>query len=77
MTLLQILGGGISNRVWDTIIEHALSCVLDDDEWYAYYGAAQRAGLLLNSIYRVVAATFDGHNYQPVENLTFSQKVSV
>ncbi|XWS64465.1 hypothetical protein CRYUN_Cryun05aG0006400 [Craigia yunnanensis] len=72
--LRNILGGGISNRVWDTITEHALSCVLDDDEWYTYYGAAQRVGLLLNSIYRVVAATFDGQNYQPVENLTFSQK---
>ncbi|XWS58117.1 hypothetical protein CRYUN_Cryun08bG0007200 [Craigia yunnanensis] len=72
--LRNILGGGISNRVWDTIIDHALSCVLDDDEWYAYYGASQRVGLLLNSIYLVVAATFYGLNYQPVENLTFSQK---
>ena len=73
---MQILGGGISNKIWDAIIGHALSCVIDDDEWYAYYGSAP-VGILLNSIYRVVAATFDGHNYQPVENLTFSQKVSV
>ncbi|XWS42340.1 hypothetical protein CRYUN_Cryun16bG0006200 [Craigia yunnanensis] len=71
--LRNILGGGISNRVWDAIIKHALSCVIDDDEWYAYNGAAQRVGLLLNSIYRVVAATFDGQNYHPVEELTFSQ----
>ncbi|XP_022719502.1 calmodulin-binding protein 60 C-like [Durio zibethinus] len=75
--LRNILGGGISNRVWDTIIEHAFSCVLDDDEWYTYYGAAHRVGLLLNSIYEVVAATFDGENYQPVEKLTFSQKLQV
>ncbi|GMI88877.1 hypothetical protein like AT2G18750 [Hibiscus trionum] len=76
-TLRNILGGGISNRVWDTIIEHALSCVLDDDEWYTYYGAAHRVGLLLNSIYQVVEVTFDGQNYMPVEKLTFSQKLLV
>ncbi|XP_039005602.1 protein SAR DEFICIENT 1-like [Hibiscus syriacus] len=76
-TLRNILGGGISNRVWDTIIEHALTCVLDDDEWYTYYGAAQRVGLLLNSIYQVIEVTFDGQNYLPVENLNFSQKLLV
>ncbi|XWS57452.1 hypothetical protein CRYUN_Cryun09bG0175200 [Craigia yunnanensis] len=75
--LRNILGDGISNRAWNTIIKHALSCVLDDNERYTYYGAAQRVGLLLNSIYQVVAATFDGQNYQPVENLTFSQKFRV
>ncbi|KAE8711531.1 Calmodulin-binding protein [Hibiscus syriacus] len=76
-TLRNILGGGISNRVWDTIVEHALTCVLDDDEWYTYYGAAQGVGLLLNSIYQVIEVTFDGQNYLPVENLNFSQKLLV
>ncbi|KAK8564796.1 hypothetical protein V6N12_058378 [Hibiscus sabdariffa] len=75
-TLRNILGGGISNRVWDTIIEHALTCVLDDES-YTYYGAAQRVGLLLNTIYQVVEVTFDGQNYLPVEKLTFSQKLLV
>ncbi|KAH1105930.1 hypothetical protein J1N35_009698 [Gossypium stocksii] len=77
IALRNILGGGISNRVWETIIEHALSCVPDDDEWYTYHGTAQRVGLLLNSIYKVVEVTFDGQNYLPVENLTFSQKLLV
>ncbi|XVF31444.1 hypothetical protein REPUB_Repub16aG0146600 [Reevesia pubescens] len=75
--LRNVLGGGISNRVWDTIIQHALSCVLDDDELYTYYGASQRVGLLLNSIYQVMAATFDGQNYQPVEILPSYQKLLV
>ncbi|KAE8733398.1 Calmodulin-binding protein [Hibiscus syriacus] len=75
-SLRDILGGGISNRVWDTIIDHALTCALDD-EWYSYYGTAQSVGLLLDSIYRVVAATLDGENYHPVEKLTFSQKLLV
>ncbi|KAE8691259.1 Calmodulin-binding protein [Hibiscus syriacus] len=76
-TLCNILGGGISNRVWDRIKEHALTCVLDDDEWYAYNGATQRVGLLLNSIYQVIEVTFDGQNYLPVENLNFSRKLLV
>ncbi|XVE89583.1 hypothetical protein DITRI_Ditri20bG0007600 [Diplodiscus trichospermus] len=76
--LRNIRGGRISNREWDAIIKHALSCVLDDDELYTYnVGATQKVGILLNSIYQVVAATFDGQNYQPVEQLTFSQKVLV
>ncbi|KAK8973915.1 hypothetical protein V6N11_046875 [Hibiscus sabdariffa] len=73
--LRNVLGPGISNRVWDIIIDHALSCALDDDEWYSYYGTAQRVGLLLDSIYRVVAVTLDGENYHPVEKLIFSQKL--
>ncbi|KAL1088326.1 hypothetical protein V6Z11_D08G243900 [Gossypium hirsutum] len=77
IALRNILGGGISNRVWETIIEHALSCVPDDDEWYTYHGTAQRVELLLNSIYNVVKVTFDGQDYLPVENLTFSQKLLV
>ncbi|XVF05979.1 hypothetical protein REPUB_Repub06bG0008300 [Reevesia pubescens] len=77
IALRNILGVGISNRVWDAIVEHASSCVLDDDEWFTYYGVDQRVGLLLNSIYNVVAATFDGQNYTPVEKLTFSQKLLV
>ncbi|XP_022744630.1 calmodulin-binding protein 60 D-like isoform X2 [Durio zibethinus] len=75
--LRDIVGGGISNRVWDSIIGHALSCPVNDDKWYTYDGAAQRVGLLLNSIYDVVAATFDGQNYQLVEFFTFSQKLLV
>ncbi|OMP10954.1 Calmodulin binding protein-like protein [Corchorus olitorius] len=75
--LRNILGGGISNRVWETIIEHARSCVVDDEEWFTYYGADQRVGLLLNCIYEVIAATFDGQSYQPVETLNFSQKLLV
>ncbi|GLT47672.1 hypothetical protein SLA2020_213480 [Shorea laevis] len=77
--LRNILGCGISNRTWDAIVDHATTCVLDDDEMYSYYGFAQteRIGLLLNSIYKVVAATFDGQNYLPLEKLTFGQKLLV
>ncbi|GLT94840.1 hypothetical protein SLE2022_125580 [Rubroshorea leprosula] len=77
ITLRNILGGGISNRTWDAIIDHATTCVLDDDELYAYHGVAQRVVLLLNSIYKVVAASFDGQNFLPLEELTLTQKLLV
>ncbi|GLT37962.1 hypothetical protein SLA2020_122410 [Shorea laevis] len=76
-TLRNILGGGISNRIWEAIIDHATTCVLDDDELYAYHGVAQGVVLLLNSIYKVVAASFDGQNFLPLEELTLTQKLLV
>uniref|UniRef100_A0A5B7AMA6 Calmodulin-binding protein 60 D n=1 Tax=Davidia involucrata TaxID=16924 RepID=A0A5B7AMA6_DAVIN len=66
---LRSIFGGISSKTWETIIEHATACVLDDDKLYVYYGAVERVGLVFNSIYKVVAATFDGHNYQSLDKL--------
>uniref|UniRef100_A0A5B7AKZ3 Calmodulin-binding protein 60 D n=1 Tax=Davidia involucrata TaxID=16924 RepID=A0A5B7AKZ3_DAVIN len=65
---LRSIFGGISSKTWETIIEHATACVLDDDEFYVYR-ASERVGLVFNSIYKVVAATFDGHNYQSLDKL--------
>lgn len=73
---LQMLGGGIKNRIWDTIIEHATSCVLDDN-LYTYYDAGNRVGLVFNSVYKAVGATFDGKNYKPFDKLTPPQQVSM
>lgn len=70
---LQIIGG-ISERNWNTIIRHAMDCVVDDNKLYAYHQAGQGVSLFLNSIYKVVGAMFDGH-YCTVEELTPSQKV--
>lgn len=73
---LQVLGCGISNRIWDTIIEHAITCVLDDSRHYSYFDAGQGIGLLFNSIYKIVGAMFDGRNYEPLNKLSPPQKVS-
>lgn len=73
---LQVLGCGISKRTWDTIIRHATTCVVDDSKFYSYFDAGQSIGLLFDSVYQVVGAMFDGHNYEPLHNLTPPQKVS-
>ncbi|GFY94919.1 calmodulin binding protein-like protein [Actinidia rufa] len=40
-SLRNVIGGGISNKIWDTIIEHANECVLDEKR-YLYYKDAEK-----------------------------------
>ncbi|GAV61521.1 Calmodulin_bind domain-containing protein [Cephalotus follicularis] len=65
-----------SKKNWDTILDHAMECVLDD-KLYTYHVAAQGVGLLFNSIFKVVGAAFDGQNFQPTDRLTLPQKLLV
>ncbi|KDP23415.1 hypothetical protein JCGZ_23248 [Jatropha curcas] len=74
--LRNMLGGGISKKTWDTIIEHANDCVVDD-QLYAYYECEQTFGLLFNSVYKVIGVTFDGQIYEPLDKLAPHQKVLV
>ncbi|XP_058214194.1 calmodulin-binding protein 60 B-like isoform X2 [Rhododendron vialii] len=66
-SLRRVLGG-MSNKIWETITEHATACVLDDN-LYIYYKDGERIGLVFNSIFRVVGATFDGQSYQSLNML--------
>ncbi|KAK1582429.1 hypothetical protein Q3G72_014853 [Acer saccharum] len=61
-----------SNRAWDTIVEHASTCALNDEIFYTY--SVEGIGLLFNSVYKLVAATFDGQNYQFLDDPTFTHK---
>lgn len=71
---LRNILGKLSNKTWEAIVEHAMTCNIDDNEAYIYFDASQSAGLLFNSTYKVISATFDGQNYHPLENLTLHQK---
>ncbi|CAL5330120.1 unnamed protein product [Camellia sinensis] len=71
-SLCNILGCGISNKIWETIIEHATACVLDD-KLYTYYRDAERVGLVFNSIYKLVGVINDGQNYQSLDKLSVFQ----
>lgn len=65
----------MADRKWKEIIENAMASVANDRKLYAYHRAGERVGLQFNSIYQVVAATFDGHNYCPVQTLSLDEKV--
>ncbi|KAF5803287.1 putative CALMODULIN-BINDING PROTEIN60 [Helianthus annuus] len=66
-SLRKILGGSC-NKTWETIIKHAKDCVLDDN-LYIYNCVAEGIGLLFNSIFTIVGATFDGQSYISLEKL--------
>lgn len=71
-SLLRNLLGGSSNKIWEAVIKHAKDCVLDD-KLYMYRCGAQGIGLLLDSVLKVVGATFDGLNYLPLDKLSVLQ----
>ncbi|CAN0914105.1 Calmodulin-binding protein 60 B [Linum grandiflorum] len=73
--LRSILGGGISNRIWDSIVEHANTCMLDETKFYVYNDSVQGIKLMFNSVYKLVAAMFDGsQSYEPLDKLAPPQK---
>ncbi|XP_015570434.1 calmodulin-binding protein 60 B [Ricinus communis] len=74
--LRRVLGGGISNKIWDTIIEHANTCVLDE-KLYAYFEPEQSVGLIFDSVYKIIKVTFDGQTYEPLDKLTPPHKALV
>ncbi|KAF5739902.1 hypothetical protein HS088_TW12G01114 [Tripterygium wilfordii] len=76
-SLRNIIGNQISSKTWETIVEHATECVPDEGKFYTYTGASQSAMLLFNSIYKLVAATFDGQTYLPIEKLDLPQRLLV
>ncbi|KAI7754019.1 hypothetical protein M8C21_031552 [Ambrosia artemisiifolia] len=66
-SLRKILGVSC-NKTWEIIIKHAKDCVLDDN-LYIYNCVAEGIGLLFNSIFTIVGASFDGQSYLSLEKL--------
>ncbi|XP_027107899.1 calmodulin-binding protein 60 B-like [Coffea arabica] len=75
--LRHILGGNkISSKAWNSIIEHATTCPLDNNELYLYK-TEDGTVLVLNSIYDVVGANFDGEHYLSVNMFNKSEELLV
>ncbi|XP_073310741.1 calmodulin-binding protein 60 B-like isoform X1 [Primulina huaijiensis] len=64
---LRHLLHNISNKMWKTIVEHALTCPVDNKLYL--YSNAQGTSLVFNSVHKVVGATFDGQNYHSLDKL--------
>ncbi|KAL9267602.1 Calmodulin-binding protein 60 B-like protein [Drosera capensis] len=71
-SLREILGNNVSKKAWEAITGHANACQLDNQQLYAYMNT-EGLGLKFNCVYKVVAVTFDGRNYIPVESLDVYQ----
>ncbi|KAL8545491.1 hypothetical protein ACS0TY_005584 [Phlomoides rotata] len=68
---LRVVLPKVSNKKWEAIIKHALTCPLDDKLYI--YRTPQGTGLVFNSIHKAVRVTFDGLNFQSVDCLDIYQ----
>ncbi|XP_020578285.1 calmodulin-binding protein 60 B-like isoform X2 [Phalaenopsis equestris] len=72
--LRNILGSGMSNKMWDVLVEHAKTCVLSG-KYYIYYSDETRnIGAIFNNIYEFTGLIASGQ-YFSAESLNESQKI--
>ncbi|XP_062223921.1 calmodulin-binding protein 60 B-like [Phragmites australis] len=72
--LRRILGSGMSNKMWETLVEHAKTCVLSG-KYYIYYSDDSRTvGVIFNNIY-AFCGLISGEQFYSSESLDDSQKL--
>ncbi|CAM6018359.1 unnamed protein product [Sphagnum balticum] len=74
--LRNILGGGMSNRMWDSTVEHAKTCILSGKLHVYYADEKQNIGVIFNNIFQLMGLIADG-SYMSVDSLSDSEKVYV
>lgn len=71
---MQILGSGMSNKMWDILVEHAKTCVLSGKLYVYYPEDARNVGVVFNNIYEFSGLIADGQ-FLLSDSLSDSQKV--
>ncbi|KAG0479894.1 hypothetical protein HPP92_010752 [Vanilla planifolia] len=72
--LRNILGSGMSNKMWEVLVEHAKTCVLSG-KYYVYYSDETRnVGAIFSNIYEFTGLIAGGQYYS-AESLNDGQKV--
>ncbi|GFP99492.1 hypothetical protein PHJA_002093300, partial [Phtheirospermum japonicum] len=74
--LRNILGSGMSNKMWDALIEHAKTCVLSGKLYIYYSDDTRNVGVVFNNIYEL-SGLIANDQYYPEDSLSDSQKVCV
>lgn len=74
--LRNILGSGMSNKMWDVLVEHAKTCVLSGNHYIYYPDDLRHVGVVFNNIYELTGL-IAGDQYQPADTLSDSQKLYV
>ncbi|KAK3144680.1 hypothetical protein QOZ80_4AG0316270 [Eleusine coracana subsp. coracana] len=72
--LRNILGSNMSNRMWESLVEHAKTCVLSGKHYIYYSRDAQSVGAIFNNIYEFTGLIADDQ-FISAENLTENQRV--
>ncbi|XP_022732022.1 calmodulin-binding protein 60 E-like [Durio zibethinus] len=74
--LRNILGSGMSNRMWENTVEHAKTCVLGEKLYVYYTDQTNSTGVVFNHIYEL-RGLIAGGQFLPLESLNHNQKVFV
>lgn len=72
--VFQILGNGMSNKMWEGTVEHAKTCVLSGKLHVYYADEKQNIGVIFNNIFQLMGLIADG-SYMSVDSLSDSEKV--
>ncbi|CAL9231704.1 unnamed protein product [Arabidopsis halleri] len=71
--LHNIIGVGISKKIWNIIVSHAMDCVLDETECYTYDANTPGVTLLFNSVYELIKVSFNGDDIQDLDQPILNQ----
>eukprot|EP00249_Psilotum_nudum_P024342 c29161_g4_i1 orf=529-2574(-) len=74
--LRNILGSGMSNKMWESTVEHAKTCVLSGKYYVYYTDRSHNIGVIFNHIYQLMGLIAN-QRYMSVESLTENEKVCV
>ncbi|KAJ1433506.1 hypothetical protein SESBI_06042 [Sesbania bispinosa] len=74
--LRNILGSGMSNKMWEALLEHAKTCVLGGKLYVYYPEDSRNVGVIFNHIYEL-RGLITGEQFFSADSLTDSQKVYV
>ncbi|KAL8460200.1 hypothetical protein ACS0TY_031150 [Phlomoides rotata] len=74
--LRSILGSGMSNKMWDALLDHAKTCVLSGKLYVYYPDDSRSVGVVFNNIYEL-SGLIANDQYYPSDSLSDSQKVYV
>ncbi|XVF87575.1 hypothetical protein PTKIN_Ptkin18bG0131300 [Pterospermum kingtungense] len=74
--LRNILGSGMSNKMWDVLVEHAKTCVLSGKLYVYYPDDVRTVGIVFNNIYELSGLIANGQFYA-ADSLSDDQKVYV
>ncbi|KAM7267706.1 hypothetical protein ACFE04_009872 [Oxalis oulophora] len=74
--LRNILGSGMSNKMWEALLEHAKTCGLSGKLYIYYPEDSRNIGVVFNNIYQL-SGLISGEQYYSADSLSDSQKVFV
>ncbi|KAK1391594.1 hypothetical protein POM88_010650 [Heracleum sosnowskyi] len=74
--LRTILGSGMSNKMWEALLEHAKTCVVSGKLYVYYPDETRNVGVAFNNIYELTGL-ITGEQYQQIDSLSDSEKVYV